>query len=207
MDESNILVLGDLDHYTAELPDPSLLLFYKNLDERRIWINQEIDNDLMDLVNYIIRWNAEDKDLPVEERRPIKILLNSVGGSLSVSEALRTVIKMSKTPVYGYAIGITDSGASLIYSGCHKRYALATATFMLHHGSCQNMSGSYDEVQNFMDDYKKTIERLELAYMEVLNYDAETVHKNMTSDWYIRNPECVECGLVHEIIDNIDVLL
>ena len=35
----------------------------------------------------------------------------------------------------------------------------------------------------------------------------EEVKKNIATDWYIRGNECIEKGIVHEWVENIDILL
>lgn len=57
-----------------QLPDPTLLQFYKNYDDRIIWIDDEITTMTLEYAKMIMQWNSEDKknNIPVEERKPIK---------------------------------------------------------------------------------------------------------------------------------------
>lgn len=201
------LLLGDDVSPTLLLPDPSLLQYYHDLENRTIWIDEEIDGMTLDVVSKIIRWNQEDKDKPIEARKPIRILFNSVGGSLDVEEILVSIIKLSKTPVYGVALGMVASAASLIYLSCAKRYALKNAYLILHKGSCQNISGDYTNVQNAMEDYRKQIEQLEKFYIENTQIPEEIIKEKLKSDWYIRGEKLIEYGLVDEWVDNIDIFL
>ena len=59
-----------------QLADPSLVNFYSDLENRVYWLNDEINNYTFDLVQYIIRWNREDKNIPVEQRKPIRIIID-----------------------------------------------------------------------------------------------------------------------------------
>lgn len=200
------LIGNDVD-CTLALPDPSLLQYYHDLENRTIWIDEEIDGMTLDVVSKIIRWNQEDKDKPVEARKPIRILFNSPGGSLDVEETLVSIIKLSKTPVYGIALGMVASAASLIYLSCAKRFALRNAYFIFHRGSCQNIGGNFNEIQAAMDDYKVQIAKLERFYIENTGYTEEEIKKNIVTDWYIRGNELIEKGVVHEWIDSIDIFL
>ena len=48
---------------------------------RRIYINCEVDESIIDTAVYnILRYNRIDKGIPVEERKPITIYINSPGG-------------------------------------------------------------------------------------------------------------------------------
>ena len=72
--EFTLPVLPDTANW--QLADPSLVNFYADLEHRTYWLNDEINNYTFDLVQYIVRWNREDKKIPIEKRKPIKIIIN-----------------------------------------------------------------------------------------------------------------------------------
>lgn len=193
------------DTANLQLADPSLVNFYSDLENRTYWLNDEINHYTFDLVQYIIRWNREDKDIPVEERKPIRIIIDCGGGHLSVSETVSNVIKMSKTPVYGIALGYVASGATVIYLSCHKKYALPNSVFVLHKGSCSGVSGTYDEIVAFARDYEKQMETLIGFYIDNTGYTEEEIEENIQTDWYIRTKEALEKGIVDELVADIDI--
>ena len=193
------------DNATLQLADPSLVNFYTDLDNRTYWLSDEINNYTFDLIQYIIRWNREDKKLPVEKRKPIRIIIDCPGGHLSVSETLSNIIKMSKTPVYGIALGYVASGATVIYLSCHKRFALPNSVFVLHKGSCSGVSGTYDEIVAFARDYEKQMDMLINFYITHTKYTEKEIEENIQTDWYIRTEEALQKGIVNELITNIDV--
>ena len=152
-------ILGLLhNNANLQLADPALANFYVDLQNRIYWLTEEISEYTLDLVQYITRWNLEDKGKPVEERKPIRIIVDCGGGALSTSETISNIIKLSKTPIHGIALGFVASGASVIYLSCHKKYALPNTVFVLHKGSCSGVSGTYDEIVSFARDYEKQIE-------------------------------------------------
>ena len=193
------------DNATLQLADPSLVNFYTDLDNRTYWLSDEINNYTFDLVQYIIRWNREDKDIPINQRKPIRIIVDCPGGHLSVSETVSNIIKMSKTPVYGIALGYVASGASVIYLSCHERFALPNTVFVLHKGSCSGVSGTYDEIVAFVSDYEKQMETLINFYITNTNYTEKEILENIQTDWYIRTEEALEKGLVNKLITDIDI--
>ena len=188
-----------------QLADPSLVNFYSDLENRVYWLNDEINNYTFDLVQYIIRWNREDKNIPVGQRKPIRIIIDCPGGHLSVSETLSNIIKMSKTPVYGIALGYVASGASVIYLSCHKKFALPNSVFVLHKGGCSGVSGTYDEIVAFARDYEKQMETLIDFYITNTKYTEEQIVENIQTDWYIRTEEALQKGIVDELITDIDI--
>ena len=79
------------------LPDPDTLLYLSQINNREIFINYDIDESII-LYNYYIKeWNREDKDIPIEERNPIKIYINTDGGCLASILSFLDFIKLSKT--------------------------------------------------------------------------------------------------------------
>ena len=202
----DMLLDNDVDP-NLQLPDPSLVMYYNDFANRIIWIDGEIDDMLLDVASKIIRWNREDKDLSIKERKPIRIFFNSPGGSLDVEETLVSIIKLSKTPIYGVALGMVASAASLIYLSCHRRFALQNAYFIFHRGSCQNLGGNYNEIQAAMDDYRAQVEKMEKFYIENTKYPEEVIKEKIKSDWYIHIEEALEFGVVTDLIENIDILL
>lgn len=194
------------DNANLQLADPALANFYVDLQNRIYWLTEEISECTLDLVQYITRWNLEDKGKTVKERKPIRIIIDCPGGALSTSETISNIIKLSKTPVYGIALGFVASGASVIYLSCHKKYAMPNTVFVLHKGSCSGVSGTYDEIVSFARDYEKQIETLMNFYIEHTGYTEEEILENIQSDWYIRIEEAVEKKLVDELITDIDVL-
>lgn len=188
-----------------QLADPSLINYYRDLENRIYWLNDEISCYTFDLLQYITRWNREDKGIPVKDRKPIRIIIDCAGGALSVSETLSNIIKMSKTPVYGIALGYVASGASVIYLSCHKKFALPNAVFVLHKGSCSGVSGTYDEIVSFARDYEKQIEMLIDFYIQNTKYKEAEIVENIQTDWYIRIDEAIKKGIVDELITDIDI--
>ena len=205
MNEYEIVLPMLKDNANMQLADPGLVNFYEDLSNRVYWLCSEIEQSTFDLVQYIIRWNREDKGIPREERKPIKIIIDCGGGSLSVSETVSNIIRMSITPVYGYALGYVASGATVIFLSCHKKKALENTVFILHKGSCNGISGTYDEIVAFTRDYEKQMETLMRFYSENTKYSEEEIYENIQTDWYIRFDEALDRGLVDEKITDIEM--
>ena len=187
-------------------PDPSVEQYYDDFTNRTIWLIDEIDGDSLDIISKIVRWNREDKDIPVEQRKPIKIFFFCPGGSLDVEESIVSTIKLSKTPVWGIAIGMVASAASLIFLSCHERYALPNAYLIIHQGSAQ-MGGNYDDIDAAMKDYKETVERMTRFYIETTGYTEEEIRTNIKTDWYVRGDELLEKKLITDWVKDIEDLL
>lgn len=189
------------------LPDPSLLQIYKDRENRVIWMLGEIGDEVYDWVDFILDVNREDKNIPIEKRKPIKCIIANEGGRADPAYTLVDIITLSKTPIHGIAIGVCASAASMIYLACHKRYALPKATFIFHQGSCSNLGGTFNQLNSFMEDYKRDIEQLTEFYKKHTIYEPDLIDKKLAAgDWYIYVPEAIKNGVVDEIIEDIDII-
>lgn len=189
-----------------QLADPSLALFYNNLEQRIIWLDQEVDENCLDILRNILRWNQEDKDIMPKDRKPIRLFFFSPGGDLEVNNALIDTITLSKTPVWGINVGRCYSAAAFIFLACHERYCLASSQFLLHQGSGA-FSGTYQEILPQVMAYQEQIEKLAEFVAERSTYDMDEIAANITSDWYISADEGVEHGIYTKKIESIDDLL
>lgn len=191
-----------------QLPDPSLLNYYKDLERRLFWLVGQVDTSLYELVQHIINCNYEDRDIPASQRKPIRIIIASPGGSLEVEQTLVAIMEASKTPVWCIAIGMCASAASMIYLAGHKRFATRNASWMFHQGGCDNLEGSYQQIMSFMAKYQMDIEEMAEFYKTHTQFPDELIEsKLMEGDWYIGIDEAVSNGIVHEVIQDLSVFM
>lgn len=193
---------------TLQLPDPELLEIYRDRENRVIWMLGEVDEEAFDWVDFILQCNREDQGKPIDERKPIKCIISNRGGNSDMANTLVDIISLSKTPIYGFAIGMCASAASMIYLACHKRYVLPNVTFLFHQGSCSNLNGNYSELKAFMDDYQTDIQNLTEFYKKHTTFDPALIEERLSKgDWYIRVPEALQNGVAHEVVRDIDSML
>ena len=142
------------------LPAPELLSYYKHYEDRVFWVEGEIDESIMYLSKMIIDCNREDKGIPVEDRKPIRIFISSNGGLLDETMSLVRLIGISKTPVITINACYCYSAASLILIAGHKRYAMPGTKCLFHSGS-GSATGTFDQAQAAMEDYKKSVKQMQ----------------------------------------------
>ena len=203
MDCTSILIPKEVEN--LQLPDPELKNFYTDLSKRTFWIDDEINSYLLELVKYITLWNEEDKDIAIENRKPIKLFFFSPGGDLDINYAVIDAITMSKTPVIGVNVGQCASAAAYIYLSCHKRYMFPHAYFIFHQGS-GTLSGTFDQICAQMQDYQQQVNELSDFILAHTNYSEEEIEDKIVGEWYVRKDEAIKNGVAHEVITDIDKL-
>lgn len=191
-----------------QLPDPSLLQFYKNYDNRIIWIDDEITSMTLEYAKLIMQWNFEDKqkNIPLEERTPIKVVFFSPGGDLEVNNCLVDTISLSKTKVIGINVGMAASSGCFIYLACHERYTFPTAEFLIHKGAGQ-FTGNYNDVVAAILNYQRQIEELGNFVLSRTKIPEDVFYENFENDWYLSASQAVEYGVADKIIKSLDEIL
>jgi ATP-dependent Clp protease protease subunit len=202
--EVPILIPNNLEN--VQLPSPELLTFYRNLEDRVIWIDYSVDETVLEVSKLIMHFNKEDKDVPVEERKPIKLLLYSYGGDGQACFSLLDVIALSKTPVYTINMGVAMSAGLLILLAGHKRFCLKTSTALAHSGS-GGTSGSFEQTEAQMKDYKRFVDTMRNYILERTKIDTKTFNKYKTKEWYLYAEDQCKYGIVDKIVEEIDEIL
>ena len=188
-----------------QLPDPALLRYYKDEQDRVFWIEGCIEDNLLELSKAIISCNKADKDIPVEQRKPIKIFINSPGGDLDTTLAFIGLVEISKTPIWTINTCWAYSAAGLILISGHKRFALPNTECLIHSGS-GNLGGSYEQTAEQMKNYKYLVDKMRNFILDKTKIDQKLFKKNSQKDWYIYTEDMLNLGIVDEIVDDLDVL-
>lgn len=197
-----------LDDIPKELPAGTFYEYYRGLSNRELWLdsNVDIDEGVLLLVKQIIRWNREDKDKEVSERKPIILYCFSLGGDIDLCNSIIDTISCSKTPVYTVNVGRCMSAAAYIYISGHKRFMFPKSYFLFHQGS-GSVSGSYSEVDSQMEDYKKKVAALTELMKKYTKYQEKEISKNIKKEWYVSSDEAIKNGVCDKIIESLDELI
>lgn len=190
-----------------QLPDPSLVNYYKLAEHRIFYIDFEIDESVLEIQRSIILINMADRDIKVEDRVPIKIFIDSPGGLLSETMSLATTIIMSTTPVITVNVAEAYSGGALLLLAGHKRYAFPYAKAMLHTGSTSGMAGTYEQSEQAQKNYKKQIEEMGSYILKRTGMDEKLYKRNKAKDWYMDVNEQLSTGVVHKIVSSLDEII
>ena len=188
-----------------KFPNPGLLYYYKQLDDRILWIDDEIDSSTLEVARLILLWNKEDKGIPVEERKPIKLLIFSYGGEAQACFSILDAIALSKTPVWTINMGAAMSAALLILLAGHKRYCLEKSTALIHSGS-GSTSGTYEQTQAQQKDYDHFIKVVREFILAKTNITKQLFDKHRREEWYLYSEDQVKLGIVDEVLTDIDLL-
>lgn len=134
-----------------------------------------------------IQWLSEQ-----EEVNQINVRINSVGGSVLDGYSIVSAILNCSKPVNTYIDGLAASTAGWIAVSGKKCYMMDYSTFMMH-----NPSGGTD---------KKVTELVKDTIVTILsnrtNLGIEEVDKLMKKETWMNAKECLENGIVDEIVSS-----
>jgi ATP-dependent Clp protease protease subunit len=147
----------------------------------------------------IIKWNKEDKGLPEKDRKPIRLYINSVGGSVIVGLTLCDLIKQSKTPVKAITLAYCYSMGGIIFASCSERYMFNSSSMLIHDGS-MCLSGSSNKVKDLQKFYEKIDERVKNIIVENSNISGDEYDEHSDRELYLMATECKEKGLCDYIV-------
>lgn len=177
-----------------------------NIDNRIFYLSDDVDNESIGRLAFNILCEIKKDDNNDEkeknfERKPIKLYINSYGGSVYDMWGLIDVILNSKTPIYTYCTGYAMSAAFEIFLAGHKRYCYKHSTFMYHQMGCK----LYGKLQDINEDR----EEMELLNKQIEDYVIERTKltkddindvREKRKDFYIHSDKAVKYGIVDEIL-------
>lgn len=202
---NNVLIGVPESVANLQLPDPTLRNLYRDEQDRIFWLNDGVENCAQDLIEMILRCNKDDKDIPMQERRPIKIFIDSCGGDAVFMWSIINMIEISKTPVWTINYCTAYSAAAEILASGHVRLGLKGSNVMVHSGSC-TYSGQADQVEStkkYFDKLsKKTVDHL----MSKTKIDSKIFKRKATVDWFMDEDEALENGVIDKIVESLDEL-
>jgi ATP-dependent Clp protease, protease subunit len=176
-------------------------IYSRLLNERIIFIGQQIDDDIANLVvAQLIHLESDDPD------KDIAVYVNSPGGSLHAGLAIYDAMQYVNPDVSTLCYGMAMSAGSLILTGGTKgkRYTLPNARILIHQPS-SGFQGQSSDIEIHANEILELRRVLEEIYSRHTGQTREQVHDDMERDRFFSTEQAVEYGLVDEIISAREV--
>ncbi len=151
----------------------------------------------------IVRCNKEDKGKAVEDRKPIKIFIDSPGGDVTFMWSIIRAIEISNTPVWTINYCTAYSAAAEILASGHVRLGFPGSHVMIHLGSCAYAGdvANVETTKKYFDALsKKTVDHL-LARTKI---EPKMFKKKTMTDWFLDEDDALKNGVIDRIITNFD---
>ena len=167
--------------------------------ERTVIISEEVSPKLTQRVMSSLLWLDSQSD------EPIKLYINTPGGSADDGFAIFDLIRFVKAPVYNISFGLNASAGTIILLGAPKerRLALPNARIMIHQPSGGSRGRSSD-IEITAEEILKLRHRANEVFAEECGRTVKQVEKDTDRDYWMSPEEAIEYGLVGRIITNLD---
>jgi ATP-dependent Clp protease protease subunit len=176
-------------------------IYSRLLNERIIFIGQQIDDDIANLVvAQLIHLESDDPD------KDIAVYVNSPGGSLHAGLAIYDAMQYVNPDVSTLCYGMAMSAGSLILTGGAKgkRFTLPNARILIHQPS-SGFQGQSSDIEIHAREILELRRVLDEIYSRHTGQAREQVHEDMERDRFFSAQQAVDYGLVDEIISAREV--
>ena len=130
---------------------------------------------------------------------PIRVRLNSGGGSIVAGVAGMDNIRTLKVPVNTVVDGFCASAATFL-SVVGKHRQMTKHSFMLIHQLSTSFWGKYEEFEDEKKNLDLMMEMIRDVYREYTTIPIKELDKILKRDLMLEASDCLEWGLVDEII-------
>ena len=181
-----------------------------NLKNRNIFLSEEIDQESVGkVIKEIIEINENDDYLTKYGelhsfdyiRKPIKLYVDSFGGSAYQCLGLISVMEKSVTPIHTIVTGAAMSAAFMILINGHKRFAYRFST-PLYHQVSSGVWGELKYLEDRVDETRRLQKLIEKMVVDKTDITKEKLKQVYTQkiDWYITASEALKLNVIDEII-------
>ena len=181
--------------------DGSLEKLYTSI-EVASHLNREfyLDNITPTIANqfdkFVRFWNDIDKDILMTQREPIKLYIDSRGGSLSAALTIIDTIKLSRTPVYTINIGNVFKEAFYIYLAGLKRYSYPRASFYYEKDlSFFNLGEAQSNYEDFIKEQQTELHDMLMEGTKITESDYEK-----RSGWWLTPEKAYSLRICNEVL-------
>jgi ATP-dependent protease ClpP protease subunit len=184
-------------------------LYREYLDNRMLVLNANIDENVIeDYIMYIIKWNKDDIDIPIDKRRKIRLLITSPGGNAFNGNILADVIMQSKTPIMGVGLDLVASAAYQVFLACDERVAFQGSVFLQHEGdlSMENSRSKFKQTVEFFDGMEERAKEYVLSRTSMTSDFYDDIYEQ---EYWMDAHKAKQLGVIHRIIGedcDIDVI-
>ena len=183
---------------------------YSRLMKDRIVMLQGVVEDYSAnlIVAQLLYLNSDNED------KPIKLFVNSPGGSVTAGLAIYDTMQFVKAPVHTYVMGQACSMGSFLAQAGEpgKRFVLPESRTMIHRvssgtpgtsGSVHVQELQFEDAKRHYEESQKINKRLTELYVKhnTANKPYEELFETMKFDTFLTAQEAVENGFADTVVD------
>jgi ATP-dependent Clp protease protease subunit len=170
-------------------------------ESRTVLVFGEIDMPLAE------RTSARLLSLASENKRPIRVVINSPGGHVESGDTIYDVLRFIEPEVTILGTGWVASAGALIFAAAprERRFSLPNTRFMLHQPS-GGAGGPASDIEIEALQILAVRTRLNRIFAEATGQSLEKIARDTDRNHWLSAEEAVAYGLVGQIIDRASAL-
>ena len=169
------------------------IINYDFLKKRTVYIGEVNDCSALSAVSQI-------NYLASKSKAPIKVIINSPGGSVTAGLAIYDAMMASQCEIITVATGIAASmGAFLLSAGTKgKRYVTPSAMVMIHQPSA-GTSGRVSDMEISVEHFIRVKQKLNGILAKNTQKSEKQIKRDSERDFWLDAKEAVEYGIADKI--------
>ena len=171
-------------------------IYSRLLEDRIIFLGEDVNNHTANLVVAQLLYLAHE-----DSKKPIKLYINSPGGSVYDGLAIIDTMRYISCPVETIGIGLQASMGAMLLSAGEKghRFCLENSRIMIHQPS-SGTEGKITDQEIMLREGVFLKRRLAEIFSENTGKDIKQVEKDMDRDNWMSAEEAVKYGIIDKII-------
>ena len=169
--------------------------------ERTLFISEEVSPRLTERVISQLLW------LDSQSQDPIKVYINTPGGSADDGFAIYDIIRFIRSPVLNICVGLNASAGTIILLGTprERRLALPNARLMIHQPS-GGARGRATDIEVTADELLKLHRRATEIIARECGRSVTQVEEDLARDHWFSPEEARDYGLISRIVTSVKEL-
>ena len=166
--------------------------------QRTLFISEEVSPKLTRRLVPSLLWLDSQSD------GPIRVFINTPGGSADDGFAILDAIRFIRSPVLCITNGLNASAGTVILLATPKerRFALPNSRIMIHQPS-SGVRGKASDIETTAEEIAKLRRRLNGLIAEECGRTLEQVEKDTLGDCWFSPEEALEYGLIGKVLKSL----
>jgi ATP-dependent Clp protease protease subunit len=167
-----------------------------------IFVTDEItDQNASEICRALL--HIEDRNTELNIFKPIRMFINSPGGSIYAAWMVCDIMDMMQTPIHTFGLGQVASGGLIIFMNGNYGYRYATKnTQFLSHNFSAAMAGTHADMIQHSKELPRIYKRLVDHYMKCTGLDKKSIEEHLVleHDVLLSATDCKKYKIVDTII-------
>lgn len=138
--------------------------------------------------------------LAIPDKKPVKIIINSGGGSVYASLGIATVIKMKQLQAEGIVLADCSSSALLVFAACQVRKVAPHSSFLFHPMKWSSEESSrLSGAESWANEFNRVSSITENWMVEHFPIERRLIRRWIKDERYVLASELIDLGIAEEL--------